>query len=84
MNEFTACANGRVEDGRPHDFDDFQPELGGTPLMYCRRCGEVRRLALHLEEAGRTIVNTISVSGSGLDASVLATATTPKSEDMPR
>lgn len=38
--------------GDSHDFMDFIHALGGRPLMYCRRCGEVRPLELPAE-AGR-------------------------------
>lgn len=49
VNDFTACPNGRFEDGRPHDFTGYQPAdtaADQTPLIFCERCGEVRLLVV--------------------------------------
>ena len=46
---FTACPNGRHDEGYAHDFASYQPGLDNherRPLMFCERCGEVRALAL--------------------------------------
>lgn len=47
------CVNARFDDGQPHNFD--VPMSAGTdmdPLLFCRNCGEVRRLALTVDEDG--------------------------------
>jgi hypothetical protein len=40
---FTACPNGRVSRGAPHEFVGFVPEEG-EPMIFCSLCGEVRAL----------------------------------------
>lgn len=50
MSGITACSNGRFDENYAHDFTGFAPDGGGQPLMFCERCGEVRRLALPIEE----------------------------------
>lgn len=46
MNAFTACPNGKYEDGRPHEFVGYAPTDDSRPLMFCCRCGETRYLAV--------------------------------------
>jgi hypothetical protein len=51
MNELQRCQLGRMEDNWAHDFSDYEPSLGGSPLLFCRRCGDVRELRLPPQEA---------------------------------
>ena len=41
---YPSCQRGDPVRGSPHDFADYTPLLGGTPLLYCRQCGQVRKL----------------------------------------
>lgn len=56
--------------GECHDFTDYEPRLGGTPLMYCRRCGEVRRLELTVEH--RVVVNMTDIDAAAIGKGLTA------------
>lgn len=41
---YPPCQRGNPMHGNPHDFQGYEPPLGGTPLLYCRQCGQIRKL----------------------------------------
>ena len=49
MMELARCPNGRQDEAYAHEFDGYggpSPEAPNVePVIYCRRCGEVRPMA---------------------------------------
>lgn len=60
------CLNGDVNDGHAHDFHDVTSTyiVGTRPVIYCRRCGEVRPLELPPEPELGTGIHRITVSNA--------------------